>query len=189
MSLLRPSKPKTARPVRTPRPRVFLSKEENKAVNALRPIERNGCYVLAAYVAVCVTLIQYKLHHFAADQLWKLGVSLALAAALVAAARFSNRLVAGIAALLCVYGPAWGKYVIAAVPLFAVMLFFTFRISGDRKKKIDEHIQSGNYGVDPRSVARQSRKAKGNETATADSTGRSIAAASKRYTPPKAKKK
>ena len=145
--------------------------------------------MLAAYVAICVTLIQNKVHGFAADQLWKLGVSLALAAGLVAAARFSNRLVAGIAALLCVYGPAWGKYVIAGVPLFAVMLFFTFRISGDRRKKIDEHIESGDYGVDPRTAARKSRKAKGNETATADSTGRSMAPASKRYTPPKAKGK
>ena len=168
---------------------MFLSKEENKAINALRPIERNGCYVLAGYVAVCVTVIQHSLHGFAADQLWKLGVSLALAGALVAAARFSNRLVAGVAALLCVYGPAWGKYVIAAVPLFAVMLFFTFRISGDRRKRIDERIAQGDYGVDPRTVARQSRKAKANETATADSTGRSIAPPSKRYTPPKAKKK
>ena len=186
MSLLRPTKSGNARPARTPRPRVFLSKEENKAVNALRPLERKGCYVLAAYVAISVTLIQNHLHGFAADQLWKLGVSLALAAALVAAARFSNRLIAGVAALLCVYGPAWGKFVIAAVPLFAVMLYFTFKISGDRRKMIDQRIERGDYGVDPRTAARQSRK--GKETATADSTGRSMAPASKRYTPPKAKK-
>ena len=168
---------------------MFLSREENKGVNALRPLERVACYALAAYVAVCVVLIQQHVNGFATDQLWKLIVSLILAVMLAVAGRFGNRLFAGIAGVVCVYGPAWNKYVIAATPLFGLMLFFTFRISKDRRRITDARIASGDLGVDPRTAARQSRNKKGKETATADASGRALASASKRYTPPKVKRK
>ena len=179
-----PAKPKKAR-----RPRVFLSRGENKLVNALKPIERKVGYAMAAYVAICVAIIQWYVNRFTAGQLWKSGVTLVLVAVLIAALRYSNRLFAGIAAIACVYTPGWHIYQVAATPLFGLMLFLTFRISNDRRKLIDDHIARGDLGVDPRTVANRKREAKKNPAATADRTGRALASASKRYTPPKAKKK
>ena len=187
VALLNRSKTPRQRPVRPPR--VFLSREENKSINALRPLERVACYALAAYVAVCVLLIQNHVNGFATSQLWKLIVSLLLAVLLAVAGRFGNRLFAGIAGVVCVYGPAWNKYVIAATPLFGLMLFFTFRISNQRRRLTEERLARGDLGVDPRTAARQTRNSKGKETATADASGRALASASKRYTPPKAKRK
>lgn len=178
---------------RTAKPRVFLSREENREVNALKPFERKVLYGLAAYATVCLVMIQFldrgdtttsgKLLH----PWWHLAISLVLVAVFVSATRFGNRFFAGIGAMAVVYGPTWGTRFVFAAPLFAVMLWMTLRISNDRRRIIEERIARGDLGVDPRTAARRRREA--SEQATSDSTGKAVASASKRYTPPKARKK
>lgn len=152
----------------------------------LRPMERNILYVAAAYCAVSMTLIQVYVR--GTERLWWLGISLVLVGALIVLTWKTNRMFAGIGAILCVYGPAWGKYVIFATPLFALMLWLTFRISTDRRRMIDDRTKRGDYGVDPRTAAELARKAKKMGTvATQTTAGKPLAPASKRYTPPKSK--
>lgn len=178
------AKPKRQRP-----PRVYLDREETKQTMRLKPFERNILYLAAAYCAVAMTLVH--VYSPGKHPLWWLGVSYALVAVLVALTWKTNRMFAGIGAVLCVYGPAWGKYVIFATPLFALMLWLTFRISTDRRKFIDDRTQRKDYGVDPRTAADLARKAKkaaaGGTVATQTTTGKPLAPASKRYTPPKSK--
>jgi len=177
---------------RTPRPRVFLSREENKQVNALKPFERRVLYALAAYATACLLLVQFldrdvttssgrPLHPW-----WHLVVSLALVVGFVAATRFGNRFFGGIGAMAVVYGPTWGTRFVFAAPLFAVMLWMTLRISNDRRRIIEERVARGDLGVDPRTAARRRREAE--STATSSTSGKALPPASKRYTPPKARK-
>ncbi len=178
---MREAKPRRQRP-----PRVYLDREETKQTMRLKPFERKILYVAAAYCAVAMTLVQA--YSRGMERLWWLGISYALIAAFVLLTWRTNRMFAGIGAILCVYGPAWGQYVIFATPLFGLMLWLTFRISTDRRKLIDERIQRGDYGVDPRTAADRARKAKKSGTvATETATGKPLATASKRYTPPKSK--
>ena len=165
---------------------MFLDREETKQTMRLKPIERNVAYVAAAYCAVAMTLIQVFTRGM--DRLWWLGISLTLVAAFVALTWRTNRMFAGIGAILCVYGPAWGKFVIFGTPLFALMLWLTFRISSDRRKLIEDRTSRGDYGVDPRTAADTARKAKKAGTAATETvSGKPLAPASKRYTPPKQK--
>lgn len=178
------AKPKRSRP-----PRVYLDREETKQTMRLKPFERNILYLAAAYCAVAMTLVH--VYSTGKHPLWWLGVSYALVAVLVVLTWKTNRMFAGIGAVLCVYGPAWGKYVIFATPLFALMLWLTFRISTERRKFIDDRTQRKDYGVDPRTAADLARKAKkaaaSGVVATQTTTGKPLAPASKRYTPPKSK--
>lgn len=185
--------PKSSKTPRTPKPRVFLSREENKQVNALKSFERKVLYGLAAYATVCLVMIQALdrsqttrsgalLHPW-----WHLAISLVLVAVYLSAIRFGNRFFAGIGAMAVVYGPTWGTRFVFAAPLFAVMLWMTLRISNDRRRIIEDRVARGDLGVDPRTAARRRRAE--SEKATSDSTGKAVASASKRYTPPKARKK
>lgn len=180
--------PKSERTRRARPPRVYLNREETKQTMRLQPMERNILYLAAAYCAVAMVLIHA--YTRGTEKLWWLGVSLALVGAFVALTWRTNRMFAGIGAIMCVYGPAWGRYVIFATPLFGLMLWLTFRISTDRRKRIDDRINRGDFGVDPRTAADQARKAKkAGTTATQTVSGKPLAPPSKRYTPPKAKKK
>lgn len=153
----------------------------------LKPFERNLLYAAAAYCAIAMTLIHAYTRGM--DRLWWLGISYALVAVFIVLTWRTNRMFAGIGAIICVYGPAWGRYVIFATPLFGLMLWLTFRISTDRRAMIDDRISRGDYGVDPRTAAEQARKAKkaGGTVATETTAGKPLAPASKRYTPPKSK--
>jgi hypothetical protein len=51
---------------------------------------------------------------------------------------------------------------------------------------MDEKATAGDFGIDPRDIPRGRKKV--DEKATEDAMGRSLAPASKRYTPPKKKK-
>jgi hypothetical protein len=178
--------PKAARPRKARPPRVYLDREETKQTMRLKPMERNVAYVAAAYCAVAMTLIQIFVR--GTDRLWWLGISFLLVAAFAVLTWRTNRMFAGIGAILCVYGPAWGKYVIFGTPLFALMLWLTFRISSDRRKMIEDRTARGDFGVDPRTAADQARKAKKTGTAATETvSGKALAPASKRYTPPKQK--
>ena len=180
--------PKSEKPRRARPPRVYLNREETKQTMRLLPFERKILYLAAAYCATAMVLIHAYTRGM--EKLWWLGISLALVGVFVALTWRTNRMFAGIGAILCVYGPAWGRYVIFGTPLFGLMLWLTFRISTDRRKLIDARIRSGEYGVDPRTAADQARKAKkAGTTATQTVTGKPLAPASKRYTPPKVKKK
>jgi hypothetical protein len=172
---------------------VYLDREETKQTMRLKPFERNICYLAAAYCAVAVTLVYFFALTGNTDvklnkPWWWLAISYLLIGIFGVMSWRTNRMFAGIGAILCVYGPAWGRYVIAATPLFGLMLYLTFRISGDRRKFVDARIQRGDYGVDPRTAADRARAAKkAGTTATETAAGKPLAPASKRYTPPKAK--
>lgn len=154
----------------------------------LQPMERNILYLAAAYCATAMVLIH--VYTRGTEKVWWLGISLALVGAFVALTWRTNRMFAGIGAILCVYGPAWGKYVIFGTPLFGLMLWLTFRISTDRRKLIEARMARGDYGIDPRTAAEQARKAKKAGTAATQTvSGKPLAPPSKRYTPPKTKKK
>ena len=75
----------------------------------LQPMERKILYLAAAYCAVAMALIQA--YTRGTEKFWWLAVSLALVGAFVALTWRTNRMFAGIGAILCVYGPAWGRYV------------------------------------------------------------------------------
>ena len=179
--------PKTAKPKRQRPPRVYLDREETKQTMRLKPFERNLLYAAAAYCAIAMTLVHA--YTRGTEKLWWLGISYALVAVFAVLTWRTNRMFAGIGAIICVYGPAWGQYVIFATPLFGLMLWLTFRISTDRRALIDDRTRRGDYGVDPRTAAEQARKAKkaGASVATETATGKALAPASKRYTPPKSK--
>lgn len=124
-----------------------------------------------------------------------LAAMLAAVVVFVLAAWKTNRLVASLGGLLCVYistveGAARSsQFFLPSLPLLALMLWLSFKISGDRRKLTEEKAASGDFGVHPGTRAQQDRKAKkSGSKATEDSTGRTIAPASKRYTPPKVKK-
>jgi hypothetical protein len=189
---------KTPKAPRVIRPRVYLSKEESKSINALQPKERKICFGLAAWAAIYMTFFHFNPPKGAeVAPIWKLFVLYGAVAAFVAAAYKTNRLVASLGGLLCVYIPVVegtaqsSGYFLPSVPLLALMMWLSFKISGDRRKLTEEKAASGDFGIDPRTRAEQNRKAKkpGTTTATEDATGRALAPASKRYTPPKAKKK
>jgi hypothetical protein len=174
---------------RTVRPRVFLSKAENKQVRRLRPLEKATAYALSVYVVIGMSLILWKKYDFETKELWRLGVATGFAIALSVAARFTDRFVVGLAAMACVYLVPWGKYFVFGIPLLILMGIVMFQISRQRQAIITDRIARGDYGVDPRTAARLAREAKNNPTATTDATGRSLAPKSKRYTPPKGPKK
>lgn len=179
-------KPKKQRPVR---PRVYLSKEENKEVRRLRPLEKAVAYGLSVYVIIGMTLILWKKYDFASKELWRLAVAAGFAIALCLAARFTDRFFVGLAAMACVYLVPWGKYFVYGVPLLILMGIVMFQISRQRQAIITDRIARGDYGIDPRTAARIAREQKNNPQATTDSSGRALAPKSKRYTPPKGSKK
>ena len=193
MALL--NRKKTPRPARPVRPRVYLSKAESKSVNAVKPTERKVCLGLAAWAVLYMTVLHLSERGTDAAHLWKLGVMLVVVGLFVFLALKSNRLAASLGGLLCVYiptieGPKTSAlFFLPSVPLLALMMWLSFKISGDRRKLTEEKAARGDFGVDPRSRAQRDRKPKKvGASATQDSTGRAIAPASKRYTPPKAKK-
>ena len=175
---------------------MYLTKAESKSVNALRPLERKICFGLAAWAAIYMTFLHFNpLPKYDVAAPWKLAVMLVTAALFVLAALKTNRLVASMAGLLCVYIPAVegparsSQFFLPSVPLLALMMWLSFRISGDRRKLTEQKAASGDFGVDPRTRAAQERRAKkAGTTVSEDSTGRPLAPPSKRYTPPKAKK-
>jgi hypothetical protein len=176
------------------RPRVYLSREETKAINTPGQRERIIGVVLAAYFAVVATFIHLHEIGRASDKLWKLGVMLLASLFFVGVSLKFNRIVMGLGALLCVYMPAVegtktsALFFLPAIPLYGFMLWlFMFKISGARRKAMAARMESGDYGVDPRSAA--ARRPDKTKTATTDTTGRALPTASKRYTPPKAKPK
>jgi hypothetical protein len=190
--LNRTRSPKPARPIR---PRVYLSKEESRSVNAVKPNERKICLGLALWAAIYMTVLHFHEKGSAVGDLWKLGVMLAAVAAFVFLAMKTNRLAASLGGLLCVYVPvvegakSSALFFLPSLPLLALMMWLSFRISGDRRKLTEEKAARGDFGTDPRSRAASDRKVKKGASKTEDSTGRVIAPASKRYTPPKAKKR
>ncbi len=189
---------KTPKAPRVVRPRVYLSKAESKSINALQPKERKICFGLAAWAAIYMTFFHFNPpKSYDVAPIWKLIVMYGAVAAFAAVAFKTNRLVASLGGLLCVYipvveGPARSSgFFLPSVPLLALMMWLSFKISGDRRKLTEEKAASGDFGMDPRKRAELDRKAKksGATAATEDATGRALAPASKRYTPPKTKKK
>ncbi len=165
-------------------------------MNALQPKERKICFGLAAWAAVYMTFLHFWRTNNKASDLWKLGVLLAAVAVFVFLTMKTNRLAASLGGLLCVYIPVVegtknsAGFFLPSIPLLALMMWLSFRISADRRKLTEAKAASGDFGVDPVRQKQLDRQAKKNGTALVeDSTGRQIAPASKRYTPPKAKPK
>ena len=183
-----PAKTKTPRPVRQ---RVFLSKEENREVHRLRPLERKLAFGLAAYAAIVSSIIHFYQQGSSTVHLWKWTVLMVSAIFFAFAAWRSNRIVVGLGALICVYLPVVegakvaSAFFLPLAPLYVFMVWlFVFKINKDRKAATQARIERGDLGADPRTVSRQSRTT---QTATTDAAGRALATKSKRYTPPKAK--
>ncbi len=188
---LKPS-PKKAKAPRPVRQRVFLSKEENREVHRLRPLERKLAFGLAAYSAIVSTIIHFQQQGSSTVHLWKWSVLMVSAIFFAFAAWRSNRIVVGLGALICVYLPVVEGAKVASVfflplaPLYVFMVWlFVFKINKDRKAATQARIERGDIGIDPRRASRQSRSS--TPTATTDSAGRALATKSKRYTPPKVK--
>ncbi len=184
-----PVKSKASRPVRQ---RVILSKEENREVHRLRPLERKIAFGLAAYSAVASTIIHFNQQGTETVHLWKWSVLMVAAMFFAFAAWRTNRIVVGLGALVCVYLPVVEGAKVASVfflplaPLYVFMVWlFVFKINKDRKIATQARIERGDLGTVHRSPSRQSRGA--TPTATTDAAGRALATKSKRYTPPKAK--
>jgi hypothetical protein len=169
---------------------VFLSKEDRKSVNALKPIEKVLGYATALFAAVTMfTIVVLSEQGFEGANLWRLPLGIAFAALLAALAKFTNRWLAGIGAIAVVYGGPWGRGFIFATPVLAYFVWVNLRVYRDNKSMLATRMAEGNYGVDPRSAAARDRKGKKDVRATEDASGRVLAPASKRYTPPKAAKK
>jgi hypothetical protein len=172
------------------RPRVYLSKEDRKEVNRLRPIEQRIGWGTAAYATAAIVAITAMskggFSGNADNPAWRfpLGVAFCLIFALLLWK--TNRWLSGIGAILTVYGSPWGNLVLFAFPVLAFFVWLNIRIFKDQRQRMDEKAAAGDYGVDPRDVPRGRKKM--DEKATQDAMGRSLAAASKRYTPPKKKK-
>jgi hypothetical protein len=184
-----PAKAKAPRPVRQ---RVFLSKEENREVHRLRPLERKIAFGLAAYAAIASSIIHFNQQGTSTVHLWKWTVLMVAAIFFAFAAWRTNRIVVGLGALVCVYLPVVEGAKVASVfflplaPLYVFMVWlFVFKINKDRKAATQARIERGDLGTDYRTASRQSRSS--TPTATTDAAGRALATKSKRYTPPKAK--
>jgi hypothetical protein len=190
LNRLKPSpKTKAPRPVRQ---RVYLSKEENREVHRLRPLERKIAFGLAAYSAVASSVIHFNQRGTETEHLWRWSVLMVAAMFFAFAAWRTNRIVVGLGALVCVYLPVVEGAKVASVfflplaPLYVFMVWlFVFKINKDRKAATTARIERGDLGTDYRTASRQSRNT--GATATTDSAGRALATKSKRYTPPKAK--
>ena len=176
-----------ARSARTVKPRVYLSKADRKVINALKPIERTAAYLVAGYASVAITIVvaASKLG-FSGNNVWRLPLGLAICAAVAALAWKTNRWLTGIGAILIVYGLPWSAYWLFAFPALAFFAWLNIRLYKDQRKRMDEKAAEGDYGISPRDMPRGKAKA---EKATTDASGRPLAAASKRYTPPKVAKK
>lgn len=182
------SKPKSAKPRREVRPRVYLSKEDRRDVNRIRPIEQKIGYLAAAYGLAALTAVTATSKSgFGGDTAWRFPLGAAFLVLFGVLLWKTNRWLAGIGAILTVYGSPWGSMILFAFPLLAYFVWLNIRIFRDQRQRIEERAAVGDFGVDPRSVPRGRKKAE--EKATQDATGRSLAPASKRYTPPKKKKK
>jgi peptidoglycan/LPS O-acetylase OafA/YrhL len=174
---------------------VFLSRDETKAINAARPKERLIGKLLAIYAEIVSVAIHLRENGTANAHIWKLGVLVFAGVLFFVLSMKGNRLLIGLGALLCVYipmveGPKISPlFFFFLIPLYAFMMYLAlFKISSDRRKAIDARIKSGDYGTNPRFAGKASSSATA-ATAQTDAAGRSIAPASKRYTPPKAKGK
>ena len=128
--------------------------------------ERKICFGLAAWAAIYMTFFHFNPPKgYDVAPIWKLAVMLGAVVVFVGFALKTNRLVASLGGLLCVYircgrsGPSSG-YFLPSVPLLALMMWLSFRISGDRRKLTEEKAASGDFGMDPRKRAELNRKAK-----------------------------
>jgi hypothetical protein len=178
---------------RVRKPRVFLSREETKAINTPVKKERIIGMALAVYFEAIAVFIHLSEVGSRSDQLWRLGVMLFVGFVFFMLAAKGNRILLSIGAFICVYIPGLLEkpkiaqlFFLPAIPLYAFMLWIMlFKLSGERRKAVDARIASGDYG-NPRPLKSETAK---NAPAKEDATGRTIASASKRYTPPKAKPK
>lgn len=195
MGLLSGSK-KTAKtkPTRVTRPRVYLSREDNRQIHATSFTERKIGLALAAYFAIVGIVIHFR-ERPGAENLWRLGVVLLGVAVLAAAAIWANRMILGLSALFAVYvpvveGPKTSSlFFIFAIPLYAFMLWlYMFKINVERRRITEERAARGDYGVDPRTRARQDRGPRPGKTPSSD-PAKPVAAASRRFTPPGTKTK
>jgi hypothetical protein len=179
--------PRAPRPVK---PRVFLTKADRKVVNALKPVEKVAGLIVSFYGAVMTfSLVALSPEGFSGTNRWRLPLGLALCAACAALAHFTNRWLVGIGAIGLVYGVPWSKWFFFALIPLGYFVFLNMRIFRDQRAMTELRASEGNFGIDPRSEAARDRRSKKDVRATEDAAGRSLAPASKRYTPPKAAKK
>ncbi len=188
------AKPKAVKAAPVARPRVRLRPEEVKLSNRLTPKEKLAGYGLAAFEVVALTIVSLD-KGLTTDERVGLLITLVGLALFGVCVRFTNRLGAslgGLGALLfwttkngSAKDLAYGfPKVIYAYPLIGFMLYLTFASARTRQKMMAERIANGDLVNAP--TARKSTKP---DLATTDSSGKSLAPKSKRYTPPKAAKK
>ena len=175
------------RPARAAKPRIRLRPEELKASLKLRPREKIGTFVMAAYMALVSTAV------LVPDGLGRTERTQAAIAALMVVAvavgtRFNSRFISIITFVACSLWPGWnnngGKNYLFAYPFLAFVLYLTFAMSKARRDTTDARLVAGDFG-DPAAerIAAKNRA----QRATTDATGRDLATRSKRYTPPKKK--
>jgi hypothetical protein len=185
------NKTKADKPSKATRPRVFLSKEDRKEVNRLRPLEKQIGLGTAAYALAAITAITAKsTAGFGGNSdspVWRYPLGAAFCLLFAVLIWKTNRWLAGIGAILAVYGSQWGTLILFAFPVLAFFVWLNIRIFKDQRKRMDEKAAAGEYGIDPRDVPRGRKKI--DEKATEDGIGRVLPPASKRYTPPKKRKK
>ena len=157
-------------------------------MNRLRPIEKKIGFAAAGYAALAIAAITASSKDgFGGDTPWRFPLGIAFIAVFAVLLWKTNRWLSGIGAILTVYGSPWGSYVLFAFPVLAFFVWLNIRIFRDQRQRMEEKAAAGDFGVNPRDVPRGRKKV--DEKATQDATGRSLAPASKRYTPPTKKKK
>ena len=173
---------RTPRPPREPRQRVILSREETRSTLVLTDRERQAGYALALYGVIALTLVLFRGGVTHTEKLQFVIVA-ALGILFPIVVSKGNRLWAGIAAMAWLIGP-WQRVILAAYPFLIFWLWTFLKSQSARRKLTEAKAASGDYGKS-RPTASASRSKRNQETVKVDSTGRTIAEPSRRYTPPK----
>ena len=177
----RSDKPKTPAPVRTPRPRVRLSRDEIRSTNKIQPLETKIAWVLAAYGTIGLIAVRSRAG-FTGDEWIIVAMAVAVGAAMALCAKYTNRIGTSMSAMAFVLPPWWGTFALAGYPFLIFFGWLMLRQSSARRKLLDARIASGDLG---RSPSARNRRDERRPTDAVDATGKRIAEPSRRYTPPK----
>jgi hypothetical protein len=189
-----PSSVPASKPRPAARPRVRLTPEELKSTHRFNPKEKLIAYGLAAVEAIILTIVTLD-KGLSVRERTGLLITLVGLGLFGLCVRFTNRLGATLGGMGAVLlwnvnnggqkDVAFGLQKVTFIfPLIAFVLFLTFASARAKQRLTTERIRSGTITNPP--VAKKPTKS---DSAPTDATGREIAAKSKRYTPPKAKKK
>jgi hypothetical protein len=191
----KPAKPaKPAKPVRVRPPRVVLRREELREAHTLKSMERYIAFGLAVYSVIAVLVIALP-NGVTNTEALRVGFGLLAAGLLGVLARYKGRMAvvmgcAAVAMLLTLSQDTKNPSQLAGIlpfPLLGFVMYLYFSMMKSQQEIKTRRILAGDLAnpVDERRASKSGKPVVAKE----DSTGKQLAAQSKRYTPPKAKKK